>query len=144
MDYLDLAKQFLNSLFQFKKHGHRKEISENMQGEPLAILFLLERKNITLPSEMSSEMNISSARVAAMLNSLENKELITRQIDTTDRRKIQVSLTDKGKRLAEEHGKKAEDRVAKMLKLLGEHDATELVRITEKLVTLTSKVKEDK
>lgn len=143
MDYLDLAKQFLNCLFQFKKHGHRKEISENMQGETLAILYLLERKNIALPSEMSSEMNISSARVAAMLNSLENKELVTRQIDTTDRRKILVSLTEKGKKLAEEHGKKVEGHTAKMLELLGEHDATELVRITAKLVTLSSKARED-
>jgi DNA-binding MarR family transcriptional regulator len=144
MNYLVLARQFLNSLFQFKKHGHRKKISENMQGEALAILFILKHTNVVSPSEMSIEMNISSARVAAMLNSLEGKELIKRQIDKTDRRKILVSLTEKGQKLAKEHNEKFESHTARMLELLGEHDAKELVRITEKLVTLTSNVKEDK
>jgi DNA-binding MarR family transcriptional regulator len=144
MNYLGLARQFLNSLFQLKKHGHRKKISENMQGEALAMLYVLEQKDIVLPSEMSNEMNISSARVAAMLNSLESKELITRQIDKTDRRKILVSLTQKGIELALKHRQQVENHTAQILELLGEHDASELIRITEKLVKLSSKIKENK
>jgi DNA-binding MarR family transcriptional regulator len=142
MNNLDLAKQFLNSLFLIKKHGFRKKITENMQGEILAILYIFEHKDIVLPSEMSNEMNISSARVAAMLNSLENKELVTRQIDKTDRRKILVSLTEKGQELAKKHSQQVENHAAQMLELLGEHDAMELVRITEKLVRLSLKIKE--
>lgn len=144
MDYLDLSRQFLHTMFKLKKHGHPKKITEKMQGEALAILYLLEHKNIVLPGEMSNEMNISSARVAAMLNSLENKGLITREMDKRDRRKILVSLTQKGKDLAVKHRQKVENHTAKMLELLGEHDALELVRITEKLTTLLSKVKGDK
>lgn len=143
MDYLDLARQFLNIMFQLKKHNHRKKITENMRGEALAILYILDQKNIVLPSEMSSEMNISSARVAAMLNSLEDKGFVTREIDKTDRRKILVNLTEKGRQVAEKHSQQLESHTAKMLELLGENDAKELVRIVEKLAKLSPKVRED-
>lgn len=140
MDYEELAKQFLHNSFQFRKRGHQKKIDETMQGEAFAILYILRQGDIVLPSEISNEMNISSARVAAMLNSLENKGLITRQIDKSDRRKILVELTQEGKEMAEKHNQMVVNNTARMLELLGEHDAKELVRIMGKLAKLAPKI----
>ena len=86
-----------------------------------------------MPREISHEMGISSARIAGTLNGLERKGLITRQIDTSDRRRILVDLTPKGKTLVEERRQEALERVTKMFSKLGEHDAREYVRITAKL-----------
>ncbi len=141
MDYIDLAKQFLESLFTFKKHGHHKKINDCMQGEAMAILYILSQKNIVLPSEISNELKISSARVAAMLNSLESKGYITRQMDKSDRRKILVDLTQEGKELAQKHSEAIAVHAAHMLETLGEHDALELVRIVKKLAELSSKAR---
>ncbi|GAA4653265.1 transcriptional regulator [Anaerocolumna aminovalerica] len=140
MDYMELAKQFLHNSYQFRKRGHQKKIDETMQGEAFAILYILRQGDIVLPSEISNEMNISSARVAAMLNSLENKGLVTRQIDKSDRRKILVELTQEGKELAEKHNQMVVNNTARMLELLGEHDAKELVRIMGKLAMLAPKI----
>ncbi len=140
MDYMELAKQFLHNSYQLRKRGHHKKIDETMQGEAFAILYILRQGDIVLPSDISNEMNISSARVAAMLNSLENKGLITRQIDKSDRRKILVELTQEGKELAEKHDQMVVNNTARMLELLGEHDAKEMVRIMGKLAKLAPKI----
>ncbi len=139
MDYIDLATQFLENLFKLKRHGHQKKFNECMQGEAMAILYILRRKNIVMPSDISNDMKISSARVAAMLNSLESKGYITRQMDKSDRRKILVDLTQEGKELAEKHSKAIAVHTAHMLETLGEHDALELVRIVKKLANINSK-----
>lgn len=136
MDYTELAKQFLHNSYQLRNHGHQKKISESMKGEMFAILYILRQGGIVLPSEISNEMNISSARVAAILNNLENKGFITRQIDKSDRRKILVDLTQKGMALAEKHNQMVVNITARMLELLGEHDARELVRIIGRLSEL--------
>lgn len=144
MDNLELAKQLLNNLFLINKCGLKKKFIDNMQGEALTMLYMFRHKKIVLPSEISNDMNISSARVAAMLNSLDNKELVTREIDTSDRRRIIVKLTEKGKEIAERNSQEIENHAAKILELLGEHDAKELVRITEKLVKLSTEIEENK
>ena len=140
MDYAELAKQFLNNSYRLRGRNHQKKIDEVMRGETFAILYISKRNDMVLPSEVSNKMNISSARVTVILNSLENKGLITRQIDKSDRRQILISLTQKGAELAEKHDQMVLDMTARMLELLGEHDAKELVRITGKLAKLAPKI----
>lgn len=140
MDYLELAQQFLYDSYLFRKQSQQKKIDENMQGEPFAALYVLRQGGSVSPSEISTVMNISSARVAAVLNSLEHKELITRKIDSSDRRKILINLTEKGRALAEERYQKAVNSTARLLKMLGEDDAKELVRITKRLAELAPKI----
>lgn len=134
VDYTELAEQFLRDTFQFKSYGHQRKIDESMRGEVFVLLYILKWDKYVLPSEIGEKMNISSARVATILNALENKGLITREIDKNDRRKILVSLTEKGAKQAKNHNQTIVNLAAKMLKFLGENDAKELIRITHRLV----------
>ncbi len=84
-------------------------------------------------------MNISSARVAAALNSLEEKELITRRINVDDRRKIIVELTPKGVEYLEERQREHFERIKSILVQLGEKDAKELVRILGRIAEVLDK-----
>ncbi|HZK34910.1 MAG TPA: MarR family transcriptional regulator [Bacillota bacterium] len=136
MNYTELAKRFLHNSHQFKSYGHHQKIEESMQGEIFVLFYVSRQNNFTLPSEIGAEMNISSARVAAILNNLEKKGLITRQIDKSDRRKIIVELTKKGSEKAEKHNQTVISLTAQMLESLGEQDAKELVRITGRLAEL--------
>lgn len=140
MDYEELAKQFLHNSFRYRSCAHQKRFSDNMHGETYAISYIFRQNGLVLPSDISSEMNISSARVAAMLNNLESKGLITRKIDAEDRRRILVELTPKGLEIAEEHYNNVVNYTIKTLKLLGEDDAKELVRIIGRLADLDSRM----
>jgi DNA-binding MarR family transcriptional regulator len=104
-----------------------------MQGESFVLHYILHHEDSVLPSEICKIMGISSARIAAALNGLESKGVITRRIDTSDRRRILVDLTPKGKAMAEEQRQEMLENTSKMLSFLGEDDAKEYVRLTGKL-----------
>jgi len=138
MDYPALATQLLDSMQALHKFRPQKHINEAMHGEAFVLRFIMVQNGDVLPSEISSEMGVSSARVAAALNSLESKGLIIRQIDLSDRRKILVSITQEGRALAEGQERAVVEGTAKMLALLGKQDAKEHVRIMGRLAEILS------
>ncbi|NLY72748.1 MAG: MarR family transcriptional regulator [Tissierellia bacterium] len=145
MDYRKLAEDFFYENYKLKKNHHQQMIDESLQGEIFTLLYVRNRKGSVLPSEISEEMSVSTARVASILNNLENKGLINRQIDKEDRRRILVTLTDEGRGQADYHYEKVISLTARVLELIGEEDAKDFVRITSKIVGLTYQVieKED-
>ncbi|QAT42781.1 MarR family winged helix-turn-helix transcriptional regulator [Aminipila luticellarii] len=142
MNYVELAEQFLQKSHQLQTYTHHKKIDGIMRGEAFVIIYISESGGKVLPSEISREMNISSARIATALNSLEKKGLITRQIDVSDRRKILVDLTADGKSLAIEHKQMALVAATHTMELLGETDAKEFIRIISKIIDLMPAIKE--
>ncbi len=94
-------------------------------------LYMSETKTLT-PSELADYVHVSSARVANILRRLEEKGLITRSHSEDDRRRVDVRLTLSGFELADDHRKRRDAAIARYLKKLGEHDASELVRITRR------------
>ena len=136
MDYVKLAAELFNDMGNIRRVKSQKSINESLQGEAFVLHYIAKRGGDVQPGEIGSEMNVSTARIATALNSLEKKGLITRKIDTTNRRHILVGITQEGKKTAEEHQKFALENVAKMLELLGEQDAKEYVRIMRRLADL--------
>lgn len=135
MDYAELAMEYLQKFHILHHAKFQKDFSESMRGELLILQFMARHDGI-MPSVISHKMNISSARITAALNSLESKGLVTREIDKKDRRRIIIKLTPTGKEQADKHQQKCVEYAASMLRLLGEHDAREYVRITGKLADL--------
>lgn len=137
MDYKSLAEQFLINTFELNKQKHQQVMDESMKGEHFVLYYLYNLNNNAVPSEISEIMGVSSARIAAVLNKLENKGLITREIDLKDRRRILVKLSTEGNKKAKEQRQLVMDKTIEVLKLLGEEDAKEFVRITSKLANLS-------
>ena len=136
MDYEKMAEEFLQKMFLFRKFKPHQQISESVHGEAFALQYITLHEDNVIPSEISEVMSISAARIAATLNSLENKGYITRKIDVNDRRRILIGLTSKGREQSEKYRKMIVEIAEKMLRLLGEHDAKEYIRITGKLAEL--------
>ncbi|MDR2531645.1 MAG: MarR family transcriptional regulator [Oscillospiraceae bacterium] len=129
MDYDELAVELLekmNALHRTKAHIH---VNEALCGEAFVLQYIALNGGSVLPGDIGSKMNVSSARVAAALNSLESKELITRRMDKNDRRKVIVEITPQGKDFAEKHWANIVCGATKLLNLLGEKDAKDFVRI---------------
>lgn len=141
MDYDELAAELLDKMQAFHKARPQKHFNEALQGEEFVLRYISLRGGDVLPGEISTEMSVSSARIATALNSLEKKGLVTRQIDKNDRRKIIIGITQKGKDLAEKQYHIAVSGIAKILVLLGDHDAKEYVRIMSKLAEILPKHK---
>lgn len=137
-NYEELAEIFFDKSYQLKQIGHQQKIDKCLKGEIFVLLLILNQNGSIMPSELSNFMSISTARVTAILNNLENKKMIEREIDKIDRRKIQVKLTKLGENEAKTHQKKVLENIVDIFRFLGEHDSKELVRITSKLVEIAS------
>ena len=133
MDYTELAVELAGKMQLFHRLTSQKRILEILHGEAFLLHCIANHGEVMLPGEISHEMAVSSARVAAALNKLESKGLITRQIDINDRRRILVCLTQEGRERADKHRRILIEKTAKMLASLGEHDAKEYVRIMGRL-----------
>lgn len=133
MDYHALAVEFFKSLHVLRKTRPQQHISDSLRGEVFALQFIAMHEGPVLPGEISDEMGISSARIAATLNSLERKGMITRRIDSNDRRRILVELTSDGVAQTQAHSHELLANITQMLASLSEADAREYVRITSLL-----------
>ncbi len=134
-----LAIEFLNITIKIKQCNSHRKIDESSKGETFCLLYLKEVKQEVSPNELSNEMHISTARVAAILNTLQKKELITREINSTDRRKIVIKLTDKGLKKAKQHKKDVTNEIETILKSIGTKDSQELLRIITKINKILEK-----
>lgn len=132
MNNKEMAKQ-LFMLVGLMQREPIKKIQKVSQGEMAMLGFLAYEKSETNPKELSERFNLSTARVANTLNSLERKEYIKRVHDSVDRRKVMVYITEKGKEVFTETEKEALDEFSKLLSYLGENDSLCLLKILDKI-----------
>lgn len=133
MDYKDLALEFMEVMNQTRRRSVPKQIDDSMRGEHFVLNYISEHDGNVIPSDISNEMGITSARIAAALNSLEKKGLILRRIDVEDRRRILIDMTDAGREQVKKHYQMILDKTINMLRYLGEEDAKNYIRIMKKM-----------
>lgn len=133
MNYVHLANEFMETMHQMHKRKTQKQLNDSMQGENFVLFYISKHEGNVIPSDISNEMGITSARIAATLNSLEKKGFIARRIDAEDRRRILIELTDLGKDQVQKQYQTIMNMTTNILKYLGEEDATEFVRIMKKI-----------
>jgi len=82
----------------------RKEAQNDaVSWSKMVIVGLIDRMGGSVtPTMLSNAEGMSSANVAALLRDLERSALIVRKPDEKDRRKVWISLSDKGRRALEE------------------------------------------
>ena len=85
------------------------------------------------PTQIADKAWVSAPRVANILRSLETKGWIARTNDPTDRRRVLVNLTDKGKDLLDAKRAHFDESTARFLAQLGYDDAQELLRLLRRM-----------
>jgi len=128
----ELSKQLLGNVILANKSKVLLKLAKISHGEIFALQVIATNKDIT-PGDISKAAGTSPARIAAELSSLENKGLITRTIDPTNRRRILVFLTPKGQKCADDYHRESIEVATELISQLGEHDAKEYIRILGKL-----------
>lgn len=86
---------FLDVTMRLRK-GFQQTVSKAAAGECYLVCYLREHEGRASPGKLAAASGRSTARIAAALNSLEAKGLVTRQTCGEDRRKVQVLLTPAG------------------------------------------------
>ncbi|QOY61116.1 MarR family winged helix-turn-helix transcriptional regulator [Thermophilibacter immobilis] len=133
--YATLAHELFESLDRL---GHRlTPVARNSLHGETAVMWTLSRAGGSLmPSELAATLHVSSARVANILRSLEKKHWVTRQHSLIDRRRVTVSLTEKGEDICQQREAQRNQLLISFLSKLGKEDSRELVRILRKSCTI--------
>lgn len=135
-----MAEELFDCMVGFQR-GPAKQMQGISRGEMAMLSYFIMNQPEATPTELSQFFNLSTARVANTLNSLERKKLIVREHDSVDRRKVLVHITPQGRQTAEEKRSEAMRGMGKLLTDLGEHDAKELLRIFQRIRALMEQKK---
>lgn len=99
-----IEKEFFNTFTDFQclilAHMNRGDINGITATHYNIIEFILRKKGVT-GKEISTAFNISQAAISKQLKFLISHDLVTRKQDGTDRRKFNLSATEKGRFIIE-------------------------------------------
>lgn len=133
MDYTALAAQLISVQADLLQVPANQQLSKMVKGELFVLNYLLTHEKIIHPKELSEKMSVSTARIASLLNHMEEKNLVARTADPHDNRQVVVLLTEEGKHQIRQIRANVISRIAAMLESLGPEDAREYIRIQEKI-----------
>ncbi len=137
MDQTQREERLLASLRQLVGCEESRSCMAASRGELCLLMYLKRRSDPVLPSELSEAMSVSTARITRLLNALEERGLIRRSMDLTDRRKIIVRLTEAGEEYLDAVYAHAHKRASAVIEALGAEDTEAFIRIAERIAVVS-------
>ena len=114
---------------------YNKELNKKYQvsAPQLSSLLALYENGPLPPSQIAKYIMVNSSTVTGILDRLEQKDLVQRSRISTDRRVITVTLTDKGRELAEHAPPPIQEKIVEGLQKLPPHEIEKIVQALTKL-----------
>ena len=128
-NYSALSQELLHALDTAGPRPPHEDISQTQRGEMAVLRLLARERRQMLAGEISRSLSMTTSRIAAVLNSLEKKDMITRCVDPADRRRVVVALTARGEDFHLARRREAERDFTHLLERLGEDDARQFVHL---------------
>lgn len=140
MDMVERAtiEQFIHSIGSFGRYRDRMPL-RLAQGEPFVLNYLYCHGSAQ-PSQISVAMQVSTARITTILNGLEKREMVVRRPDETDRRKINVCLTEQGRAYVVRDREEMLEVPSEILTQLGPEDTAEMLRLLDRLTEICDRL----
>lgn len=131
---MNKKNELIDSIFKVSNSENFVTLIKMSEGKNSLLYLLYISKDDLTPSMISSKLNISRARVTAMLNSLSREKLIDFSKDDLDKRKIYVKLTKQGKLAVCNNISKIEDVLLSFGSVVGEDTLEQIFKIFEKII----------
>lgn len=131
-----MAEELLDLQASFHPLPINRQVSMLDRGMLFALNYLMVHPEKSYPKDLSREMAVSSARIAALLNHLEALGLVTRTPDLEDNRQVIVTLTAKGQQFIRQKKEQTAALLASVLEHLGPEDAEAYLRISRRLISI--------
>ena len=115
--------------------------SRDVTRHHLEILKVLRNEGTLHIAEIADLLLISKPQMTRLLDELIELQLVERQPDTEDRRKINITLTDKGQRVSEEFRLNIEESIRTWLSALNDDELRELSNSLKTIGNIISKLR---
>ena len=126
---ITLPEELYSVLADFLNKKNNIEVLNSIRGEYGVLNCLIDMEDGASAGELGKKLHVVPGRVADILNSLEQKELIVRTRSESDRRVVKAHITEKGKQVSMEKRNEIHNNYKGLFKILGENDVRELIRL---------------
>ena len=109
-------------------------MQKHMKGERFLLSYLMEQGGVCTPGKLADLLNVSGARITAILTALQLKGFVERRGDLADKRRVTVCLTESGRSFVSDVRAQVFAYADEICTVLGEKDTEELIRIAKKLI----------
>ena len=144
----DIKRRLLHTLFRFKRIEFRfMPDSELNMGELMVLGSFMKNndadENICI-QHVQRRLNVTKPAISQILNSLEKKGYISREIDHSDRRKFIINPTPKGYEVMLSNKKHTDFFIAEIVSRFGEENTNQLIDLFERFHAICNEIKNEK
>ncbi|GAA2906552.1 winged helix DNA-binding protein [Enterococcus pseudoavium] len=143
MTFAEEAERELMQLMVENRHGAFSKMEKSNKGANIVIKVLDRLGEPTNPKHLAETLNLSTARIAAVLGNLEKRGLIIRTMDADDRRRINVRLTESGKKVAAAEKLDMRNKIIRVFEMMGEEDTKKYLELTARFVGYSKQLSEE-
>lgn len=140
-----LREQLIQIMLRIKRTTHFSSPGNLHTGEMMVLRRIgTARCSPETPMYVSGihrDLHFSKPAISQILNSLEKKGYVMREIDADDRRKITVTLTEKGKHLCEQAQTRTDNLLDEIILRMGEEDMKQLMSLFTRLADIIEAIK---
>lgn len=129
LDYVEKSVKSLQEILSSNKRDLLETINRTNKGELFVLQFLTMHDKNVLPSELSTALQSSTARISALLGVLEKKGQIVRKIDKNNRRNILVMITEDGRKRVETEMSEMKNKMSQVFIEMGKKDTEDFIRL---------------
>lgn len=110
MDKLNIQTNKFNEIFHelwkitnFNNYNNKLSLITELNHYELGTIRIISEKENVIIKNIVEELNIPKSTLTKVINDLENKDLIERQINKEDKRSYKLVLTEKGEKIQSIH-----------------------------------------
>lgn len=127
------AQELLEKIHSCRPKSFFTKIDETQRGMNFVLCYLKDADHEVLAGELAKESNVSTARIAALLKTMEKNGLIERYHSASDARHTIVKITSAGTRQAEQTKEQILTRIELLLEKIDKEELEEFIRISNKI-----------
>lgn len=127
------AQEFLKELYSSIPRSFYNKLETTQRGIGFVLNYLEHSDGEVIAGDLSKNLNVSTARIAAMLKRMEQSGLVTRHSSLEDARRTVVEITPAGIALVDEMREQTLKRVESLLDKIGKEDLDTYIRISHQI-----------
>jgi DNA-binding MarR family transcriptional regulator len=133
-----IAQQLLNSLMMFRSH-FRPKAYKGLKPSEYKLLFTIKYAkkhhdtDLTV-SDLSKQLQVTAPSITQLINRLEADGLVERHMDLTDRRSVQVVLTEEGEQVTEKVLDAYIIKIQGLIEHLGEEKSQQFAELLTQMI----------
>lgn len=133
MDVKSDAEELMEKFRSCAPKKFFSSVEEAERGIGFILVFLYKSDGEVIAGDIAREMNVTTARVAALLKKMEKSGLITRECSSKDGRRTVVRITGKGTDAVVRKRAELLKRTELLIEKVGKKDLEDFIRISKKI-----------